>query len=165
MVKGWLTDKMHGRALSVGAREVDRFVRGLRAMDAQDMGAMVAIATAIRVNFETHGVIPEGVFEDGHLPSVETLGVLQMKINKVSRQFKKLGLPSDSAGAMVWSYSLRCLNVPELRPLGREMWAEMKRGFPHVKDALEEGEGRKGEPFPERVWQGWNMIPLGLEPE
>ncbi|MCZ6467818.1 MAG: hypothetical protein O6829_11160 [Alphaproteobacteria bacterium] len=60
MVRRWLRDKMHGRALSAGAREVDTFVRGLRAMDAQDMGAMVAIATAIRVNFETHDVIPEG---------------------------------------------------------------------------------------------------------
>ncbi len=165
MVKGWFREKLQGRALSAGAREVDKFVRGLRAMDAQDMGAMVAIATAIRVNFETHGVIPEGVFEDDPLPSVETLGVLQMQINKVSRQFRKLGLPSDSAGAMVWSYSLRCLNVPELRPHGREMWGEMERGFPHVKDALEEGEGRKGEPFPKRVWEEWTMIPLGLDPE
>ncbi len=45
------------------------------------------------------------------------------------------------------------------------IWAELKRGFPHVKDALEEGEGRKGGPFPERVRQEWNLIPLGLEPE
>ncbi len=165
MVKRWLTDMMHGRALSAGSREVDKFVRGLRAMDARDMGAIVAIATAIRVNLETHGVIPEDVFQDTDLPSVEALGILQMKINKVSRQFTKLGLPSDTAGAMVWSYSLRCLNVPELRPLGREMWAELRRGFPHVKDALEDGEARKGEPFPKRVWREWNLIPLGLEPE
>ncbi len=31
--------------------------------------------------------------------------------------------------------------------------------------AMEEGDGRKGGPFPGRVWQEWNMIPLGLEPE
>ena len=73
-----------------------------------------------------------------------------------------VGLASDTNAAMIWSYTLRCLNVPELRPLGVEMWVELKRGFPHVKEALEKGE-EKGEPFPERVWAEWKSVPAGFD--
>ena len=54
-------DRMRGRSLGAGAREVDKFVRGWRAMDA--MGAIVAI----RVNFETHGVIPGRVWQEWNM--------------------------------------------------------------------------------------------------
>ncbi len=163
-MKDWFFGKIQTRALHVGAREVEKFVGGFKAMGDRDIGAIVAIATVIRINLETHGVIAEGVFTDGSLPSTETLGVYQLEINKLARQFRRMGLASDSAGAMVWSYTLRCLNVPELRPLGNELWTELKRGFPHVEDALKEGEAEKGESFPERVWAEWSMIPAGLDP-
>ncbi len=164
MLKDWFFGKIHTRALHVCARDVEKFVGGFRAMGDRDFGTIVAIATVIRINLETHGVIAEDVFSDGPLPSAETLGVYQLEINKLARQFRRMGLDSDSAGAMVWSYTLRCLNVPELRPLGYELWAELKRGFPHVEDALKEGEAEKGELFPERVWAEWSMIPAGLDP-
>ena len=130
-------------------------------MGDKDLGAIVAIATVLRVNFESHGVLARDVFGDGALPSTETLGRYQLKINRLTRQSRKMGLPSDAA-AMVWSYTLRCLNVPELRPLGLDMWNELKRGFPHVEEALKNGEAEKGEPFPERVWAEWKMIPVGF---
>ncbi len=164
MLKDWFFGKIRTRALHVGAREVEKFVGGFRAMGDHDIGAIVAIATVIRINLETHGVIAEGVFSDGPMPSAETLGGYQLEINRLARQFRRMGLASDSAAAMVWSYTFRCLNVPELRPLGNELWAELKRGFPHVEEALKKGEAEKGEPFPERVWAEWSMIPAGLDP-
>ncbi|MFQ5764908.1 MAG: hypothetical protein ACE5GT_08270 [Rhodospirillales bacterium] len=159
MLKDWLFGKIRTQALSAGTKETETFVTGLKAMGDRELGALVAVATVIRVNMDTHGVIAEDVFGDGPLPSAEILGRTQMHINKVARQFTKLGLPSDAAGAMVWSYTLRCLNVPELMPLGREMWAELRRGFPHVEEALKAGEAEKGEPFPERVWAEWGNVP------
>ena len=156
---------MRGRALSAGAREVERFVRALEAMEDEDLGILVAVTAAVRANFETHGVLPEGLFADTALPSVEALGVHQMKINKVARQFTRMGRKTDSAAAMVLSYSLRCLNVPELRPLGRRMWAALSRGFTHAEEALRDGEEERGAPFPDRVWKEWRAIPVGLEPE
>ena len=163
-MKDWIFGKIQTRALHVGAREVEKFVGGFKAMGNRDIGVILAVATVIRINLETHGVIAEGVFTDGPLPSTETLGKYQLEINKLARQFRKMGLDSDSAGAMVWSYTLRCLNVPELRPLGNDLWAELKRGFPHVEGALKEGEAEKGKPFPEWVWAEWGMIPAGLDP-
>ncbi len=162
MLKDWFLGKVRPRALEQSTKEVEKFVTALKGMGDKDLGAIVAIATVLRINFETHDVLARDVFGDGALPSTETLGRYQLEINRLSRQFRKMGLASDAAAAMVWSYTLRCLNVPELRPFGLEMWTELKRGFPHVEEALKKGEEEKGEPFPGRVWAEWKFIPVGF---
>jgi len=162
---GWLTDRMQGRATQSAAKEVQRFVDGLRRTPDRDLGVIVGIAAVVRVNMETHGILPEGLFASDSLPPGRELGVLQWRINGVARDFTKARQAADATGAMIWSYSLRCLNLPELRPLGREMWGELKRGFPHAEEALDEGEERLGRKFDARVWAEWSAIPLGLEPE
>jgi len=163
MLKDWFLGKVRPRALEQSTKEVKAFVDGLKSMSDEDIGTVVAVATVIKVNFEAHGVIPEDVFEDGPLPTAETLGRYQLAINRLVRKFRKMGLVTDAMGAMVWSYTLRCLNVPELRDLGTQMWVELRRGFPHVERALKKGEDEKGEPLSERVWAEWNTIPTGFE--
>ncbi len=163
MLKDWLSGKIRTQALGAGAKELEKFIAGLEALKDEEIGAMVAIATVIRINFETNDVIAEGVFTDDPLPSVEVLGRYQLEINRLSRQFRKMGLAADSAAALVWSYTLRCLNVPELRPLGVRMWSTLRRGFPHVEEALKRGEAEKGEPFQDRVWAEWGLTPKGFE--
>ncbi|MCZ6496460.1 MAG: hypothetical protein O6924_09815 [Alphaproteobacteria bacterium] len=162
MLKDWFLRKVGTRALESSTKEVRTFVDGLKAMSDEDIGTVIAVATVIRINFESHGVIPEDVFEDGPLPTVETLGGYQLAINRVVRQFRKMGLVTDAMGAMVWSYTLRCLNVPELRELGLQMWAELRRGFPHVEKALKKAEEEKGGPFHQRVWAEWKSVPAGF---
>ena len=162
MLKDWFLGKVRPRALESSTKEVKAFVDGLKAMNDEDIGTVIAVATLIRINFETHGVIPDDVFEDGHLPTVESLGGYQLAINKVARKFRKMDLGTDAMGAMIWSYTLRCLNVPELRSLGLEMWTELKRGFPQGEKAMKKGEEEKGEPFPERVWAEWKSVPAGF---
>lgn len=165
MIKDWFLEKVRHQALTSAESEVRKFVAGLEKMEPRDLGALVAIATAVRVNMETYQVIPEGLFADDRLPSAEELGIYQMRINRLERQFRRARKPADSAGALIWSYSLRCFNVAELRPLGRDMWRRLSDGFPHVEVALEIGELERKEPFPERVWQEWKLIPVGLEPQ
>ena len=142
---------------------MDKFVTALKDLGDRDLGAIVAIATVLRINFESHDILARDVFGDGALPSTETLGRYQLEINRLSRQFRKMDLASDATAAMIWSYTLRCLNVPELRSLGVELWVELKRGFPHVEEALKKGEEEKGEPFPERVWAEWKSVPAGFD--
>ena len=165
MIDGWLGGMMRERAARSGAREVERFVRGLEGTGDIDLGVLVAVATAVRVNLETQGVLPEGLFADEPLPPAEKLGQYQWRINRVGGQFARMRLETDAVGVNIWSFSLRCLNVSGLRPLGRAMWIELARGFPHVEDALEAGEAEKGEPFPPRVWKEWSLVPVGLEPK
>lgn len=165
MLGGRLLEWMEDRARRAGVREVRRFVDGLAGTGDRDLGVILGIATVIRVNMEDHGVLPENVFHRDSLPSTKELGILQMRINDIARQFAKRRQVADATGAMVWSYSLRCLNVADLRPLGRAMWAELGRGFPHVEEALANGEKVNGKAFDPRVWSEWNRIPVGLEPE
>lgn len=165
MIKNWLMGALQGPAQKSAAKEVQRFIDGLRNTADRDMGVIVGIAAVIRINMETHGLLPERIFQSDTLPSSHELGVMQMQINKTAGQFMKMRQAADATGAMIWSYSLRCLNLPELRPLGREMWRELKRGFSHAEEALDEGQERIGKPFEPRVWEEWAMIPLGLEPE
>lgn len=165
MIGNWLSGVMQGRAEQAAAREVQRFVDGLARMPDRDLGVVVGIAAVVRVNMETHGILPERLFESDGLPSPRELGVLQWRINGVARDFTKARQTADATGAMIWSYSLRCLNLPVLRPLGRAMWAELRRGFPHVEEALDEGEERLGRKFDARVWAEWAIVPLGLEPD
>ena len=161
-MKDWFLDKVGTRALATSTKEMKAFVDGLKAMSDEDIGTVVAVATVIRINFETHNVIPDDVFEDVPLPPAETLGGYQLAINRLVRKFRKMGLTTDVLSAMIWSYTLRCLNVPELRELGLQMWAELRRGFPHVEKALKKGEEEKGEPLPERVWAEWKSVPAGF---
>lgn len=162
---GWLSKAMQGQAAHGAAKEVERFIDGLRRTPDRDLGVIVGIAAVVRVNMETHGILPEGLFQRDELPSGHELGVLQWRINGVARDFTKARQAADATGAMIWSYSLRCLNTPELRRLGQAMWAELGRGFPHAAEALDEGEERLGRKFDPRVWAEWSMIPLGLEPD
>jgi hypothetical protein len=164
ILRRWFRTHLGERALDAGRRDLVRFNAGLAESSDADLGALIAVATVLRINFETHEVIPPGVFTDEEMPSAETLGAGQLRINKLIHQFNRAGKPDDAAGATVWSYSLRALNVPGLRDPGREMWAELRRGFGHVEAALADGEAQRGEPFPRRVWQEWDMIPAGLEP-
>jgi hypothetical protein len=159
MIRDWLLGKIRAQAVDSGVKEMQGFVAGLKAMDDRDIGTIIAVATVIRINLETNDVIAADTFGDATLPSTETLGLYQMEINKLARQFARMGLATDSTAAMIWSYTLRCLNVPELRPLGRAMWDELERGFSHVEKALRKGEAEKGEPFSERVWAEWGIIP------
>ncbi len=163
MIKDWFLGKVRPRALEASTKEVKAFVDGLKAMSDEDIGTVVAVATVIRINFESHDVISDDVFKDGPLPPAETLGRYQLAINRLTRKFRKMGLTTDATGAMIWSYTLRCLNVPELRDLGVQMWTELKRGFPHAESALQKGEEEKGEPLPKRAWAEWNTVPAGFE--
>lgn len=160
----WLKSHLGERALEAGRRELQRFVVGLRTLSDEDLGALVAVATVLRINFESHEVIPEGVFAADQMPSVEDLGAYQLRINRLVRQFDKMRQPDDAAGAIIWSYSLRALNVAGLRHLGCEMWRELRRGFPHVEAALDRAEEDRDEPIGARVRAEWSVIPTGLEP-
>jgi hypothetical protein len=164
MIMNWLAGHLKDRALKSSTKEIRHFIEGLQRTADRDMGFIVGVATVVRVNMETHGVLPPGLFQREVLSPSSELGVMQIRINRLARQFTKMRQAGDATGAMVWSYSLRCLNVPELAPLGREMWGELTRGFEYVEEALNEGEARNGKPFDRRVWAEWRTIPPGMEP-
>ena len=63
---------------------------------------------------------------------------------------------------MVWVHTLRALDRPELRSLGRSMWRELARGFPYVEEVAGDAYGIFGMHFETR---GFGKFPTGLTPE
>ena len=159
-----ISQSMKNHALSSSRKEVQRYLTGLVSMGDEDLGIIVAVATVVRVNMEMEGFLPENLYFSSHLPPADELGKYQMELNKLARDFNKMKQPTDAVATIALSYSLRCLNMPELRDLGRGIWAELSRGFPHVEEKLRDGEKLKDEKFPKRVWDEWQKIPTGLEP-
>jgi hypothetical protein len=152
------------RALNSSRKAVLDFITGLKQMTDQDLGVILAVSTVIRINMEEEGYLPKGLYTDQTMPATNELGRYQMDLNKLVRDFNKMRQHTDAVGTLLISYSLRCLNVPDVRDLGRDMWAEMQRGLPHGEAALAQGEKEKDKPFPKRAWQEWATIPVGLEP-
>lgn len=163
MIGDWLGAALRGRALKQSTREVEGFVAALEAMEPSDLGTLLAIATVVRINMEQHGVLPEGALFGMEPPSREALGRYQLRLNKHARDFARMGLDTDSVATLVWSYSMRCLNVDDLRPLGRRLWRALARGFPHVEAALARGQAERGAPLPERARSEWKRLPAGFE--
>ena len=164
MIFDWLKQTFDNQVRNTSLREVKAFINGLRSMTDEDMGVLIAVATVIRVNMEKEGFLPKGLFKEPTRASSAALGEYQVELNKLVHEFNKLGQPTDGVGALVISYSLRCLNVPFLKEYGRDMWGVLSRGFPHAEKALRDGEETKGKPFPKQVWREWRTIPLGLDP-
>jgi hypothetical protein len=156
------------RALQSSRKAVLDFIHGLKQMTDQDLGVILAVSTVIRINMENEGYLPKGLLSDqsadGPGPTTNELGRYQMDLNKLVRDFSRIHQHTDAVATLLISYSLRCLNVADVRGLGRDMWKEMQRGLPHGENALRQGEEEKGEPFPKRAWQEWSHIPIGLEP-
>jgi hypothetical protein len=71
------------------------------------------------------------------------------------------GQQSDAAGVMVWLFTLRCGAALELRQRGRELWKELQRGYPHVKEAADSLGALSGKTI---NIDGFDRVPIGLEP-
>ncbi|MAI91284.1 MAG: hypothetical protein CBB65_12640 [Hyphomonadaceae bacterium TMED5] len=55
-------------------------------------------------------------------------------LGKETQGFQRHGKPHLAAGCRVWHMTARAFSQPELRILGREMWTELRKGFPHAAD-------------------------------
>jgi hypothetical protein len=164
MIFAWLKKTLDEQARTANHKELTKFIDGLRTMTDEDMGVVLAVSTVLRVNMEDQGFLPEGLYDKGELPTAQEMARYQVELNKLVRQFYRKRMHTDGLGVLVISYSLRCLNVADLRDYGRDMWATLVRGFPHTEETLRIGQESKGEDFPEEVWTEWKKIPAGLEP-
>lgn len=164
---GWAKKKLEVASANAMREDMSRFIAGLRGADNWEIASMLVVANALRLNLIKMGKIPEAALDFSISRDDET----QMKCDLCSvalasavNQFQKMGQPSDAFGAMVWLHSVRALNTPEIRSLGREMWGELIRGFPFVDEPLEEMKRLVGNRLAEDLQYELMFIPRGLEP-
>lgn len=131
---GFLGRLFWARRRSRAQRDLVRFTDGLNKSDPSEVGLVVAQATDVRQQIlEAWGV-------DLAYPAAAGLiipglgGRLLESIYELQRKGDMSSL-ARAAAFMVWLHSVRALNDIKLRPLGREMWAALSRGFPEVEDA------------------------------
>lgn len=144
-----------------------RFVAGLRGADHWEIGSMLVIANVLRLNLIDMGKIPEAAL-DFSIPRDDDTqmqcDLCSVTLASAVTQFQKMGQPSDACGVMIWLHSVRALNSPELRGLGRDLWGELLRGFPFVDEPLRDMKKLIGYRLPTNLDHQLMFVPRGLEP-
>ena len=161
---GWVKKKVLQAGTDAAKNEIVRFIAGLKGASDQELGMMIAIATIIRVNFTKMGRIPPEALDFGIRRDNNTdykCEVCAVYLVNAIKQFQSIGQQSDAAGTMIWLHSVRSLNDPEIRLLGREMWKELDRGFPYAFEALEYVREMTGKPLPD-IEDELRFTPRGL---
>ena len=91
--------------------------------------------------------------------------LVPLAISRLVRKEQKRGHFVEAAWLMVWLFTARALVSPELRILGREMWADLSRGFDCFDEVTAEFQQYLGvEELPEWLEEEAKRIPAGLEP-
>lgn len=153
---GWFLNKFNQWANKTQLKEMTSFVESLKAMDGTEIGFVLANATHIRHGLEAQGhVLLDPMCYTAINPGFTlTLSRTVIDLQK-DKQF------SDAAAFMVWVHTLRAANTLSLRQQGRNMWAELSRGFPHVPHAASELSLLTGKQV---VFKDFDSYPLGLTP-
>jgi hypothetical protein len=165
MLKNLFKSKRSNQLASVrdGTADLERFVVALKGMSDGELGAVVAMAAILRMELRAQGLLPDDALDiASKLPESDQTAV-RSAMSGLALDMQKRHHPSVG-GALVWLHTLRALQFPELRLLGRQMWGELERGFPHVFEAFHFIEDTVGQPPPLGSLQASQFIPVGLEP-
>ena len=129
---GWLKRKAELKIISTMQEDINRFILGLRGGSPSEIGTVVVFANQWRNQLE------ERFNWDLSYPNLVAAKDISstIRLNQMVRAAQK-EQSAGAAGLMVWLHTLRASDTPELRLLGREMWAQLARGIPHAKDAAE----------------------------
>jgi hypothetical protein len=165
MLRNWFKSKRSVSIASVrdATGDLERFLLALKGMSDEEIGTLVAMAAVLRMELREQNLFPDAALGVGTpLPEREQ-GTLQANLSRMVLDLQKNNSPNAGA-AMVWLHSLRAFRYPEVRLLGRQMWGELERGFPHVLEALGFMERPVGQPLPLGALRAGRFIPVGLEP-
>jgi hypothetical protein len=128
----WLGRKAQLQTFAAAEQDISRFISGLRAANDYEVGAIVAMATHWRNVFVRDGIeLLDPAAAERRAP------IIPAKIDELIRQLQPRQ-PQYAIGLTVWLHSIRAASTPELRSQGRQMWAELRRGFTHADDAAAE---------------------------
>lgn len=150
MIGGWATNTQ--------AKELEKFVSNLRALDGAEVGMIVALATRQR-----HILAVEyGWFLLDPFVTLQRDPGAAITLNALIRAAQRRGQEPLAAGMMVWLHSLRAMQSPELRQGGRDLWRQLQRGFPYCDQAQDEFYAVSGEVM---NLHDHDQIPIGLTPD
>ena len=141
-------------------RQIDSYLLKLRAMDADEIGYVVALAAHMRNKFLDETGID---LLDPYAATAADPDCV-IKLSKTADYFQKKGMIGriNAAGIMVWIHTLRATINPDIRMTVRAMWGELSRGFPYVQDGARLLKNMTGDTL---VLSGAGRYPDGLTPQ
>lgn len=140
-------------------KEIKNFLGILSEIPEEDRGVIVVVATAMRLRLEEERILPPNVFfESINGPTIEQLNAA-IELSTWAEQSQALNAMQEAAGIMVWAHSVRGMTMPEIRPLVREMWVELKKGFPFANEAISAYKLISKQPLPKNLGSHLFFIP------
>lgn len=155
----WLANKIGGWATKVQQKELTDFVQRMRALDGSELGMILAMATHQRHLLERAkgwNLLSPSLLAD----QPENFALV---LNQTIQQLQREGKPHVAVGVMAWLHSIRAVQSPDLRQLGRDMWAQLARGMPFCEESAASFSLVAG--GPELDTRGYEQFPDGLSPQ
>jgi hypothetical protein len=165
MLRNWMKTKRSIQLAQVrdATADLERFILALKGMSDQEIGTVVAMAAILRMELREMSMFPDEALGVGMpLPEAKQ-DFIRRNMSGLALDLQKKGDP-NAGSAMVWAHTLRAYHFPEVRLLGRKMWAELERGFPHTLSAFSFMESISGQQPPLGALPASRFIPVGLEP-
>jgi hypothetical protein len=159
----WLRGKMAAADFASAQTDLERYVEELRMMTDEQVGALLGVATVLRVNITEDRVIPPDLFEHSDGLEDKALKRHLWRLNKAVVDFRSKGRGVDAGAMLLWVHSFRALHHPELRATGKLVWAEIARGRTAMEPAWGAIETRTKFPVAEHVKAAHTFVPIGLE--
>ena len=164
---GWAKKRIIEASNDAMKNDIARFIASLKGASDSEISTMLVVANIVRLNLTNMGKIPPAAL-DITIPRVGDLDIkcdmCSVTLANAVKQFQSMNQPSDALGTMIWLHSVRALNVPEIRYLGRAMWQELSRGFRDIDQTLEDIHSISPTPLPLNIENEVRFIPRGLEP-
>ena len=135
-------------------QQMEAFVKTIRERNDVDLGYTLLLATYVR----------HKVKEDGYdllLTNMkyELNQQACAKLGQMIQEFKHNQQPPMMYACMIWVYTMNAATSMDLRSQGRQMWCELRRGAPHVKENLARATKLLGE---EPDYTGFDNWPHGF---
>jgi hypothetical protein len=159
---GWIKKKGLEAVTKAHRADLEKYITILKGMSGEEIGFLVAGSTIFRV-INSSGVLPAQAL-DLSARREEVSDFVPIALNREIQRFQKEKRYQDAAMIMPWLHSVRALNDLELRLLGREMWAEMARGFQYAEEGLDQLKEMVRLRLPEGLEAQLFFVPVGLEP-
>lgn len=141
-----------------GEKEIKSFLSILVEIPGEDRGAIIVAATVMRLRLEEEGILPPNVFSESNGPTIEQANAA-VELSKMAEQCQAINELQEAASIMVWVHSVRGMTMPKIRPLVREMWVELKKGFPYANEAILVYELISNQPLPQDLESHLFFIP------
>jgi len=128
---GWLRAKAHASLVRIQGREMMDWIRRLQSQDGDEVAAILAMAMHYRNSMlselKMDLMYPFAAIQKDHF--------LADRLNQDLQEVQQEKLFSLGSAIIVWLFTIRAAQEPVLRSLGRDLWRQLARGFPHVHEA------------------------------